>query len=132
MKIYFDDILILDQGYQEILVDKSNFQPIKYTSLIKQNLSIGGLMHEGVYILEPLNYYKIHLKNEIVFSVNGEPLLKRSNVSFEGKEFIPSSRLLEAGLIFSQIDLKTQSVFVYNCTHNHIYVKEDIEIGEVK
>lgn len=117
MKVFFDKVYKLDQGYQEILVDKDNFRDIEYVAVSPTKQHVNGLLRNDVYILEPLNYYEIKLK---------------SNTPYEFTKFYPALRLLEAGIIISDICKDSMSIFVYNCTHNHVFLRPNAVIGEIE
>lgn len=117
MKVFFNKIYKLDQGYQEVLIDRDNFKEVEYSAVSPVKQHINGLLYNDIYILEPLNYYEIKLSRE-----DAQDFTK----------FSPALRLLQAGLIISTIDIDIMSIFVYNCTHNHIFLRPDAVIGEIE
>lgn len=117
MKVFFDKIFQLDQNYQEVLIDKNEFRDVDYLLIRPSRQNVNGILYDDIYIIEPLSYYEIILKK---------------NVPGDFKNFYPSRRILEAGLIFAGVCRdKPVSIFMYNCTHNNIFLKEDAAIGEV-
>lgn len=117
MKVLFNKIYKLDQEYQECLIDENNFTYATYLDVKPETLNVRGITRENIFNIEPLNYYKIELKN---------------NIPHDFSCFEPNVKLLEAGLIVSGIDKKTMTVFIYNCTNNHIYINENAVIGEIE
>lgn len=117
MKVFFNKVYKLDQGYQEVLIDRDNFKEVEYSVVSPAKQHINGLLYDDVYILEPLNYYEIKLSREGIQDFI---------------EFSPSLRLLQSGLIISKIDIDIMSIFVYNCTHNHIFLRPNAVIGEIE
>lgn len=117
MKVFFEKIFKLDQEYQEILIDENNFSRAIYKQVPKSLQSINGLRFEDVFVLEPKNYYKFVLKN---------------NTPHDFNNFSPASSLIDSGLIVSDINKKTMCFYVYNSTHNHIYVRSNAVIGEIE
>ena len=116
MKIFLKEIYQLDTEYQEILIDEDSFKNVQYVPVSTQKQYINGLLYEDIYVLEPLTYYKIKIKEHI---------------SYHGSVFIPNYRLLESGMIVSFCKQEL-TVFVYNTTQNHIFLKKDVMIGEVE
>ena len=117
MKVFFDKVYKLDQGYQEILIDEDNFKDVEYVGISPTKQHVNGLLRNDVYILEPLNYYEIKLKK---------------NTPYEFTKFYPALRLLKAGLIISDIHKDSMSIFIYNCTHNHVFLRPNAVIGEIE
>lgn len=116
MKVFFNGVFKIDEEYQEILIDKDNFGSIKYIQVFPQRQSINSLVYDDVYVLEPLGYYRITLEDDRL----------PNNI----EKFTPSDRLLRAGLIVSQIVDK--SVYIYNTTQNHIFLRSNAILGEVQ
>ena len=77
-------------------------------------LPMAAYTFNDVFVIEPDGYYEIVLKDNTPFV----------------KKFYPSNRLLKAGLVVSNISNK--SVFIYNPTRNHIYIRSKAIIGEVE
>lgn len=117
MKVFFKKIYQLDPGYQEILIDENNFLHSNYTDVSPSKQIINGLTYEDVFVLEPLNYYKVILSG---------------NTPYEFNKFIPSKRLLEVGLVLSSICTDPASIFIYNATQNHIFIRSKAIIGEIE
>lgn len=118
MKVYFSKIFQLSDGYQEHLIDGNNFRTAEYLPVPKVKESINGLVHNDIYVLDPLSYFEIKLRSD-----TPSHLLSK---------FCINTRLLEAGLVFSGISEDMCTIYVYNCTNNHIYLKSDATIGEIK
>ena len=114
MKVFLKEIYRIDDGYQEIIIDENNFGSVNYNQVFAREQNIGGLTYNDVYVIEPEGYYEIVLKGSTSLT----------------KNFYPARRLLEAGLIVSNINQR--SVFVYNPTKNHIYIRSRAIIGEVE
>lgn len=117
MKVFFDKVYQLNADFQEVLIDEDNFGDIEYTALSPSKQSVNGVIHDDIYVLEPLNYYEIIL---------------RKDTPSQFDTFTPALRLLRAGLIISSIDKKNMCLFVYNCTHNHIFLRPKAVIGEIE
>ena len=118
MKVYFSKIFQLSDEYQENLIDGNNFGTANYLSVPKVKESVNGLVYDDIYVLDPLTYFEIKLRSD-----TQSHLLNK---------FCINTRLLEAGLIFSGISEDNCAIYVYNCTNNHIYLKSDATIGEIK
>ena len=114
MKVFLKEVFKIDDGYQETIIDENNFGSVNYNHIFPIEQNIGGLTFNDVYVIEPDGYYEIILQNNTPSSRN----------------FYPARRLLEAGLIVSNINKK--SVFIYNPTKNHIYIRSKAVIGEVE
>ena len=114
MKVFLKELYQINDGYQEIIIDENNFTSVIYDRIFPREQNIGGLTYNDVFVIEPDGYYEIILKDNT-------PSVKN---------FYPARRLLEAGLIVSGLDKK--SVFIYNPTKNHIYIRSRAIIGEVE
>lgn len=114
MKVFLKQIYQIDDGYQEIIIDENNFGNVEYNQIFPREQNIGGLTFNDVYVIEPEGYYEIVLKGSTSLT----------------KNFYPARRLLEVGLIISNINQR--SIFVYNPTKNHIYIRSKAIIGEVE
>lgn len=115
MKVFLDRVFKIDEEYQEILIDKDNFGSIKYLQIFPQRQSINNLVYDDIYVIEPLGYYQIILK-------------KNTPNSF--KRFVPAKRLLMAGLTVSEI--RDNAIYIYNITHNHIFLRDNAVLGEIE
>ena len=114
MKVFLKELYQIDDGYQEIIIDENNFKNVNYNRVFPREQNINGLTFNDVFVIEPDGYYEIVLKDNTPFV----------------KKFYPSNRLLKAGLVVSNISNK--SVFIYNPTRNHIYIRSKAIIGEVE
>lgn len=112
MKIFFDRIFEMNEGYQEVLIDENNFSRVMYHEISQTKQNVDGLTFEDVYILQPKTYYKVELRKNT-------PQLNLFN---------PSSSWLNAGLIFSHTN--NGFVYIYNSSHNHIFIRANAIIGE--
>lgn len=116
MKVLFEKICKMNEEYQESLIDGNNFDRTTYLDVRPQTRNVKGLTYNDVYILEPEGYYQVLLKKNIPYDFN---------------DFIPNIIWLKTGLIFSNIHKKSKSVFIYNPTKNHIYLRPDAIVGEI-
>lgn len=112
MKALIEDIFKLSSGYQENIIEDNTFISPVYVRINATAQNVNGTIFDDVYIIEPLTYYKIQLKDSSIK---------------ENKEFSPSSKLLELGLMVSSI--KGSNIYIYNCTNNFVYLKSDSTIG---
>ncbi len=117
MKVVLENIFKIDDSYQEILIDENNFTRTKLLQVFPRKESIGGLVYDDIYTIEPHSYYEVLLKE---------------NTPSEFKYFEPHFQLLRTGLIISNVNRKTRSVFIYNPTDNHIFIRPNAIIGEIE
>lgn len=117
MKVYLENIFKIDDNYQEILIDENNFGDIKLLQVFPTKESINGVVYDDICVIEPHSHYEILLKK---------------NTPFDFKYFNPHFRLLRSGLIVSDISRETKSVYIYNPTDNHIFIRPNAIIGEVE
>ena len=118
MKVYLNNVFCLNDEYQENLIDANNFSTAAYLIVPKTKEVVNGIVHENIYTLDPLSYFEIKLRKD-----TPSRLLSQLNIN---------PRLLECGLIFSGINEENCSIYLYNCTNNHVYLKSDAIIGEIK
>ena len=116
MKVFFDKIFQLSEGFQEILIDENEYERAAYNVVSKTKQSINGIVYEDVFVLQPLSYFEVKLRKNTPHSFN---------------TFQPSFRMLQAGLIISDINRDHMSVFIYNSTQNYVYIRENAIIGEI-
>lgn len=116
MKVFFKKILQMNDDYQEILIDENSFDKTNYLDVRPQTRNILGLTYDDIYIIEPESYYQVILK---------------SNTPYEFEKFIPNIVWCKAGLIISNIHREANSIFIYNPTKNHIYLRSNAIIGEL-
>ena len=114
MKVFLKELHQIDDGYQEIIIDENNFKNVNYSVVFPREQNINGLTFDDVFVIEPDGYYEIVLKDSTPSARN----------------FYPARRLLEAGLVVSGINKR--SVFIYNPTKNHIYIRSRAVIGEIE
>lgn len=116
MKVFFDKVFQLEENYQEILIDENDFERAIYKEVPKTKQGINGVVYEDVFVLQPLSYFEVKL---------------RKNTPHNFQNFQPSFRMLQAGLIISDIHKDHMSVFIYNSTQNYVYIRENAIIGEI-
>lgn len=117
MKVFFEKIFQLDPGYQDILIDENEFEKASYLSVPKTRQNIDGILHDDIFTIEPLSFYQVKL---------------RKDTPKDFTSFYPSIRLLEAGLIVSNINKDKNHLFIYNSSQNHIFLKSTAMIGEIE
>ena len=117
MKVFLEKIFKIDDDYQEILIDENNFSSVQLLQVFPRRESFKGLVYDDIYTIEPHSYYEILLKE---------------NTPSDFMNFNLHFKLLEAGLIFSGISKKTRSVYIYNPTDNHIFIRPNAIIGEIE
>lgn len=117
MKVFFEKIYQLDPNYQDILIDENEFEKATYLSVPKTKQNINGVLYDDIYTLEPLSFYQIKLRKDTPGSFT---------------LFYPSVRLLEAGLIVSNINKEKKYLFIYNSSHNHVFLKSTAIMGEIE
>ena len=97
-----------DDNYDILIGEPRPFY--EYTEVNVSKQVINGF-EESVYIIMPKAFYRIvptHIPKDMSFSLNEE--------------------LLISGILCNY-NKERQEIFLYNCTHNHIYIKEDTHIG---
>lgn len=115
MKVFFDSIHKLKNEFQECFIDENNWDKAVYSKISMEKLNVCGVTYNDIYSIEPLSYYKIKLKN-----------IPSNFIRFE-----PNIRLLEAGLIVSDIHKKTKNIFIYNCTNNTVFLNSKACMGDL-
>ena len=118
MKVHFDKVFELDDGFQENLISQNNFYTAKYLEVFTTKESVGGVVYTDIYTLSPLGYFEIKIKDNIP-----KKLLR---------SFILNTHLLESGVALAGISVQNRSIYIHNCTQNKVYLKSDAIIGEVE
>ena len=117
MKVFLANVFKIDDDFQEIIIDGDNFGNIKQLQVFQTKQNINGITFDDVFIIEAKSSYEI---------------LLREDTPLDFKMFYPHFRLLRAGLVVSNINKKTRSVFVYNSTTNNIFIRPNAVIGEIE
>lgn len=116
MKVFFEKIFKLSDEYHEGFIDENNFDRTHYTELRPQTRNVLGVTYDDVYIIEPESYFEVLLKN---------------NTPHDFKEFVPNLIWQKNGLVISNINRRNNSVYMYNPTKNHIYLRPNAIVGEL-
>ena len=117
MKVYLANVFKIDDDYQEILIDSNNFGSIKLLQVFPIKQNIDGVTYDDVYVIEPECYYEV---------------LLREDTPTDFVRFTAHDRLLRSGLIVSELNKRTRSIFIYNTTKNSIFIRPNAVIGEIE
>lgn len=99
-----------DDNYDVVVGEvRSSYE---YMEIYPQEVVVNGFT-ENAYIIVPQAFCQI-IPTHIPKTAN----------------FVPNNDLLISGLMI-YYNIKTQEIFLYNCTQNHIYIKKDTVIGEI-
>ncbi|WP_296846951.1 hypothetical protein [uncultured Methanobrevibacter sp.] len=111
MDIQIDRLYELNDDLSEVLIGDRFFPP-NYNEVYPTKRVIKGVEKE-VFMLRSKTFYEVHA----------------SHIPINYMQMDLSPYLLSSGVI-ANFNNKTKVIYLYNCTHNFIYIEKDCVIGE--
>lgn len=134
MRLTVGKIFVLENDYQEMLVQNGAEVYGQYSQLKFAERTIGQVHHEDIYIIEPKRYYYIEFKEDVLKIINEKHHEIASNKKLF-KYFVEHidvivDKLLFIGILY-HVDLMHNRMYIYNCGENIIYIRNKTKVCEV-